>query len=402
MPNSRSMAERLGLEPIEKIRPELRYGIESLLPSQQFVKLSQLMQRHVGEARLVIGHVSYRMERESSGSSRIVQQSFAYFEQPGLGLPSALIQPRTTGTQLLSSMLSLVGLSTVSLTSSAEAARTLTATSMQPATSERLLSRDVLVTLTSKQDLSLKTDEDRMLVYRNGHVFPDDELSGFVDDSREVFQAVHRRALELPELAAEAEAEAIAAIRDLRGPIGEMLRSRFVPQEEIDAFLEQPMPRRIPKAVARQRVGLGSLVFYVIGVAFMGIGGFLTATLATTPNVPKWGIVLCGLLPLLGAGVVLLTFLYRRTQKRLLRHGPCCDALVVSVNATSVFVNTQRRYKVTLCIDDEGGSRDVTINAYEPAVKRAFRLMSTRESTRVLVDPRKPDRLFWVDALPVV
>jgi hypothetical protein len=402
MPASDSIADRLGMERIEKIPPELRYGIESLLPSQHFVKLSQLMQRQVGKARLVFGQVSCQAEGEGSGASRTVRQSFAYFEQSGLGLPSALLQPKTVTSPLFSTMLALAGMSTINLGSSPDAARTMTGVSMQPAAAGRLLTSDVLDVLGSKQSLALKTEEDRMLVYRSGHTFPDDELAGFVDDSREIFQAVHRRAVELPELAAEAQAEAIATIQNLSGPIGALLRSRFVPQGEVDAFLIQPPPRKIPKSIVRQRVGWGSAAVYMIGIALIGIGGTVTAMLATTPDIPRWGIALCGLLPLLGAGTIATTYWYRRTQKRLLRSGSCCDALVTAVKGTSVFVNSQRRYKVTMRVDEEGDAREVTINAYEPAVKRAFSLLSSGRLTRVLIDPRNSDRLFWIDALPVV
>ena len=402
MADSNTLAERLGLELIESLRSELRYGIESLLPSQHFVKFSQMMQKQVGQARLVIGQVSFRSDQDTSGSTRTIEQSFSFFEQPGLGLPSLTVQPRNVGSRLFSAMGGLTGISSVDLHAHPEASRTLTAMSMQPESSRRLLSAGVLEILASKNKLTLKTDEDRMLLYWSGHVFPDDALAEFVDDSRHLFQCVHRRAIELPNLAEESRTEAIDAIQNLGGPLGNALRSRLVPEQEIDDFLSQPIPRRIPKSIGRQRVGLGSVAFYLIGLALIVIGCAITSVLATTPDVPRWGIALAGSLPLLGLVTMTLTFLYRRSQKRLLRRGTCCEAIISEVSSTRVFVNNQRRYKVTLQIDHPDGSREVTINAYEPAVKKAYQWKSSGRSTRVLADPVKPDRVFWIDSLAVI
>ena len=404
MSDTNNLSKQLGMQPLAKLSPELRYGIQSHLACESDARFSNLMIRSDENGTLIVGDVFYHLDRvgSSNHSSKSRKHSFVYTERAGLGLPSLTIQPKSVASNVFSMFGGMTGLSTVQLNDHPEASKKLTARSMQPQTSRQLLSSDVLDSLIGEPPYTLKTHKYRMLITRNDEVIPADDLVEFVGDAVRVFHNVAKRAEELPNLEDEAFNEALEKIQSMPGPIGAMYRSQLVPKDVVEEFLAAEIPREVPTEIRRQILGYESILFYIVGIVLIFVGGFVTWALWDMPNVPRIGAIAPSFVIPIGLTMIVLTSTYRSRKKRLLTRGMICEATIESVQQTNVIINNRRRFKVELNVDDEQEPDSVTVNAYQPGVEKAFELKSSGEKTRVLIDPRDPRRAFWIDSMTIV
>ena len=405
MSDLRNLAKRLGLETYEALSADLKYGIEKQLPSDSYVKFTNLMGHRDENSRLVVGEVSFRWESSPTSDSnrtKTIKQSFAYYERTGLGLPNITIQPRSVAATMMSTMTSMMGITNVHLTQHPAASQKFIARSMQPQSTGQLLSKDVLEALVTSGDYTLKTNKFRMLLYQRNVVMAGDQYDRFVDDAKVIFKAIVDQAEELPELTTQSEEEARSTIENLTGPIGAIYRSQIVSKNDLEELLGSQVPRTIPPQILKQRLGYESILFYIVSLLFIVFGAWLVHFLWNEPRVAKAAAMVPGLLIPMGLGGIYLTNWYRKSRIGALRNGVYCTAQIESVTSTNTKINNRRRYRLGLKVDHDQVSQTVLINIYEPAVERAFELMSNGQPTRVLVDPNRPERIFWVDSLTIV
>ena len=163
---------------------------------------------------------------------------------------------------------------------------------------------------------------------------------------------------------------------------------------EIDNFLTQPPPRRVPRQIRRAQLGYIGYVFYGMGAFVLAIAGFLGAIAVNLPQ-PRdrtFGLVMVSVGALFGLTAVAATWLLRSGWLRLLRRGECRQATVVNVRPTSETINNQRQYLITFRYADAGVEREVSCPATEREAARASRVKATSDVTQILVDPNHKPR----------
>ena len=104
--------------------------------------------------------------------------------------------------------------------------------------------------------------------------------------------------------------------------------------------------------------------------------------------------------PLVGGGMIAWLVVGRRRQRWLLEYGQMGEALVTEVVQTSVRINNQYVYKITLQRADATGDTPVTLRHYQPAqVALARTRLASKQPVFVLYDPAHPRRALLPEAL---
>ena len=252
-------------------------------------------------------------------------------------------------TGLLATAMSFAGIQQVEFEDDPEFHDACQVMTLQPESTRALLEAPLREYLTDHPGLTVRTEGPRLVVSRSGQRVTPDELAAFIDDTDNVAVSLARRGAQLESLGIDPEAEAKAALQ--RTPA---FRGRIVPKQDLETFLEQPPPRSVPRTIKRQYLGFAGLLLYVWGGMFFVIGSTVVIGLVASGEMPILMAIPFSLLPLLGFGSIVLTFLFRRKRKRLLTRGVVRPARVTDVQSTNVTVNNQRRYKVVLQYEFEG------------------------------------------------
>lgn len=391
-------ADELGFSILEDPDPPLRFGIERLLGNRRFVKITEILERRAADVRFVVAKVSHRGESDSSVLP--VTETILFFSQQGLVLPNLTVQPRGGMSGLQSAVMGLVGVPRLEFPEDAAFEQAYWAMTFQPECARALLDAPLRAYLAAHPGLSVRSESGHIAVYRANQVVPAEGLAAFVDEVNDVVMMIARRGRELEQLGISPAEEGADTLKSMRGVGGFVARRMLISQSELQEFLQQRPPRTIPTSIRRQHLGFGSIFFYIWGGMFLVIGSAVLAGLAVDQAAPPAAIAAFSFLPLMGLTSIILAYRYRSRKRRLLRDGECREARVTDVKATNVYINNQRRYKVTLLCQDGELERPVTINAYDPAVQKAFTLAESGDATRLLVDPHDPRHVLWLDGMP--
>jgi hypothetical protein len=120
-------------------------------------------------------------------------------------------------------------------------------------------------------------------------------------------------------------------------------------------------------------------------------------------NQAGWWAGFVVIFPLAGFGMAWWALASRRRLERLLRTGAVVEVDVINVEATSVKINYQTIYKITVAAPGLAGGQPVTVKRWaKPDVNLATQRALHKQPVFVLLDPRKPkDLIFpegWIGA----
>ena len=106
------------------------------------------------------------------------------------------------------------------------------------------------------------------------------------------------------------------------------------------------------------------------------------------------------LFPAIGLAVAGYSLLERRRAERMLIHGTVAELRVTAVESTGVQVNKRPLYRITLARADAPGTEPrVERRSDARAVRFAMERLESHQPMFVLVDPKKPARTLWIEAL---
>ncbi len=175
-----------------------------------------------------------------------------------------------------------------------------------------------------------------------------------------------------------------------------------VSRREIDAFLLQPGPRRVPRSIRSAQLGFTGYVFYGMGAFVLLVVGLLAAVLWNAPMDPDerpLAMALLALFACLGLASILITFFLRWGMVRVLRRGHCRSAVIVKLEPTSMVINGQQQYWVTFRYAVDGVWREAEMRATGDTALKANRVLAKGAETRILVNPSDSRSALWPDGL---
>ena len=262
----------------------------------------------------------------------------------------------------------------------------------------------------SQTGWNVRGKANRLVIFRHNKTCSPEHVETFVQDCLPIFELFQDGECELdnrPELRRQTEASDVMATADRMGGfvgarIQSQLRKVTVTQSDLREFERESPPRKIPAPIKRQVLG-GNLPLIFIGLLFIVAGiGVGTAVLMTMQGPFRWmGIPMVAFMPLVGALMSVLTFLYRRKKARILRQGTLTKGRVVSVDRTENSVNNQSEHRVTITYSIRGVETTATCSAYSIAANKAREYESSGDEVKVLVDPTNPQNIVCTDLLVV-
>ena len=179
-----------------------------------------------------------------------------------------------------------------------------------------------------------------------------------------------------------------------------------VPAREVDLFLREPSPRRIPPAVKAAAAPSRDPTLIFFGITFCLLPLVIGVPMLLFPGADPV-VRLLALIPaaLMTIGLLLLGIpAWKRWQvTRLLRDGEVAAAKLISLDRAGGFVGEggqQRRgYVATFAFEIDRRTLEGTEKLTGRRAQRAAALLESGEPTRVLVRPEAPGRVFWIDGI---
>lgn len=403
-------ADELGLDysgglKSDDAEDEVEEHLREMFSTNGRVSVGNMLRKEMGDASLVVAEVTQirHSSHGSSSHSTTRVSTVAFFESPDLQWPTFTMQPEGKVLGLLAGM---IGLQDIDFDDYPVFSDAYHLSGHHPEAVRALFTDELLQYFSDQHGLEVRASDNRLVMVRPGERCDPAQLESFVQQAMHIFGLLMDAAI-LNEEAIEAalpKGDFESQAEQMPGLMGEVLRSRLVTPEELESFLNQPPPRRVPANIARQRLGAGSLIMTLAGgiVALVG-SGFAIYSIFYAKG--PWNddrivpLVFGTVFPLLGYPACLLGSRYRYINRRLLRHGRVADGVVTKVESTGFEVDHQAQYRLTVEFQAEATNQQATVNAYGKQGREAKKLAENQAPIRVLYDPRKPTRVLWADGL---
>lgn len=192
-----------------------------------------------------------------------------------------------------------------------------------------------------------------------------------------------------------------------KGAWGSMVQqqheSLHVSRAEMDAFLESPVPRTVPKALSYVVLNK-DLPFMKGGAFFLCLGiGFMIA-LISDGTIREQDGSLAGFLfltcwMLFSASMMALTFVYRRRKTRLLSEGILTRGQITNIKMIGIqSTNGDHKY-LTIEYPSSNGTTTITYEAYRETETIAREFFDHKRHVRMLIDPLDPMHVICPELL---
>lgn len=374
---------------------ELHASMRRNFPELQ-IGLEQVQRKEIRGLPIVIAQASITRAAgfDDSGGSSSSSHTLVYYEAPDADFPRFSLRPM----DLLFKAAAALGLQGLRFADHPEFSRQYVLLATEPLRTQAILHRKVRDWLLARPGMNIEAGGTGVMLYRSGSVLQAGEADAFARDAAELVDLLDRsRRMALARLDQPTELEELRAFATLLpASMGRAAEKRFlarrVTQEEMDAFLRQGPPRKIPKNIARAcefsfgMAGFG--FFFLVGAVVVGVGGAVQR---------QWGAFILATIFLLVAAVMLYFFLPRfRREKRLLQSGQLAVAKILGVEPAGIEEDGQEIYTVRALYETGGQSRRVQCRA--PG-KAARRIAAEGKPARILYDPAHPEHILLVDAL---
>lgn len=382
--------------------------------SQQFaahVSIEPIYQREMGDAALLVCQMSYRRPGEDSGPGRRVAQTCVILKEASLDLPQFLLAPQATG--LLGKLVGLLAsFGEVTFPESPAFVQQYRVIGTLESAIQKLFTRELCSYLQEEPGWSVRGEGDRLVIFHENHIVPDDELDDFVGESLRIlglFRAGEEELDAHPEIRRQATTNDMVEATNrfggvMGGIVGERIRVQLqklaITSEELESFAGSVSPREIPSGLKRQVVGENLPVVF-IGFLFLIVGLVAGGGLLFMGKGSDryFGLPFLIMFPLIGGLMAFGTMAYRRRKIRLLREGVLMPATVRRIEDSNILTNGQMPQFVTLIYSVDGIEISTSTMVYGEHANKARELQGTNTPARILVDPLESTHIVCIDFL---
>ena len=377
--------------PASELQASMRRNFREL-----HIELDNVQRKEIGGLPIVIAQASITRVAgfDNDGATSSSRHTVVYHEAPGAEFPRFGLRAM----ELLFKVAGVLGLQGLSFADQPEFSKQYFVLATQPLGARAILDRKVRDWLLAHPGMNIEAGSTGVLVYGSGSVLHGSEVEMFAREAAQLvglLEQARRMAAGSPKQPNELD-EARAFAKQLPASAGRSMEKDFhkrrVTQADIDAFLRQNPPRKIPKNIAcyyEFAFGLAGMgFFFLVGAAVIGVGGTVQR---------QWGaFVLVTIFFLIAATMIYLGLRRFRREKRLLRYGELAVAKILGLEPAGIEENGQEIYKVRARYEAGGQSRRVECRA---SGKPAKRIAAEGRPTRILYDPAHPEHILLVDAL---
>lgn len=378
-------------------------GVRRLLGSTGF-DFTQTFQREVDAARLAVGKLSIDSNTPGETTGLTSRQTAIYLEADDLRLPRFSLSPEDRGSRLLER---LFGTLDFDFEDSPEFSDRYFLTGTFEEHVRRLFGRELRDWFADRPGWpgwTMSGDGSRLILYRPRFVCPANELEPFVRDAVSVFRRVRDSADAMREWLAEQPQPGVDQMRaeldKLTGPLGWLVRRQaetfLIAPQEIRDFVNQPVPRTLPRQLIRQHSPDPLLVIFGTG--------FSTFSVAPVFIGQSRGELAMGLLAgtvclLVGLLALVPAMYFPLRRRKLLRNGLLAEGRIDRVESTMWGNGSQRKHIAYVRYRTDSGWQSATCSLYGGAVNQAEAFVDEERTTTVLVDPASQRHILLPDLM---
>ena len=169
-----------------------------------------------------------------------------------------------------------------------------------------------------------------------------------------------------------------------------MLR-KLVTREQVDRFVDQPVPRTVPYSILRRTMG-GTKALLIAGLVMLILFGALGTMGLIFTNYVFAAIML--LLGSAGGLTSAMTWTWRRKRLRMIQHGQIVDARIISVEVIDAMSEDELLHTITF---QTAYGNSFSMDLRSDPTRIARDLMYSDAGTQVLIDPDRTDVGIWLE-----
>jgi hypothetical protein len=330
---------------------------------------------------------------ETDGDSSPSRHTVAYYESPDGEFPRFGMRPMG----LMFRMAGAMGLPGLRFADQPEFSKQYLVLATEALGAQRILGRTVRDWLLAHPGMNIEAGGTGVMVYRSGDVLQAGDVDGFVRDAAQLLGLVEHARRMAASLKPPTELEELRAFgaqlpaHMLRAAEKEYFKRRVL-QADMDAFLRQGLPRKIPKNIAYSyqfSMGLAGFgIFFAVGAVAIAYGALVTGQLV--------GFVMLTIALAIASPMIYFGVPRFRRERGLLLRGEVTEARILGLESTGTTENDQEIYKVRVRYEVGGQSRKVECRAWG---KPAKRIAAEGRPVRILYDPALPEKILLADAL---
>ena len=401
-------AADLGAEYSAQADPELGNALMPFFHDSLVVTATNVLRIESDGVRVAEAAVEYRrgVGAARSTMNRTSNQTVAFLDSGDPMLPAFTLQPEGL---LVEAMSRVFGVQDIDFPTHPGFSRAYHLTAVHAENTRRLFDDPLLAALARTTGLHIQSHRGCLALYRPGRFVELADLNGFVTEALAILRLFKKSAesatsaaASTPAVRSDAKAEALT----MPGLMGKLVRNRLVVRADVEAFLQQPLPRTIPVNIGKEMERIGPTFSVYFGVVLLALGA-TTAVLAGQVALVDTGLVsgpavlaAAGLAVACLGGWIWVGALRARSQANaLLRIGQTSLARIVSLDATGVTINGEAEYRMSVEFQGRGGAVLAMCKIRGDAALRARKRMTDDKPAVILYSAADERRFLYTDTL---
>jgi hypothetical protein len=315
---------------------------------------------------------------------QVERRTIAAFQHSGLSLPQFILQRRRMGLGLLKTMIDLQDIRFADYTRFSDTYH-LSGCSRHLVT--QLFDKSLLDHFSARDGCEIGGEGDWLIVAapQRKHLSAASRIL-FSNQARELFSLF---------AAACRHVDTSAVPQETCSPTGllDKLRPAVVSDSEATAFLKQPVPRSVPKKIARPHI-LPAYMLAIFGAFFLFASCISIMALFVAPITEALWLV--GIPLMLGSVLFWVARWFRRKRLRLLSHGQVTSGFIQSVTR-AILQSSTPRYRVQVQYEAMGTPTISVVTLSSDIIEEVWKAQEQNRQVPLMYDPHAPQHclLAW-------
>jgi hypothetical protein len=309
---------------------------------------------------------------------RVKRQTIAAFHQAGLSLPQFILQPKRL---MLKIFAAVIGLQEIHFADHPRFSDGYHLSSSAQHLATQLFDKSLLDHFSARDDYEIGGDGDWLIVAapQRGHLSAEGRKR-FANQAREILALF---------VAASRDVDTSAVQQDTPSPtvgLSKLLPAGGVTDSDVTEFLDEPVPRSVPKQVARPHL-VPTYVLAIFAAFFLFASCFSIPVLfLASAKVAFW----FAAVPLtLGSVLLWAAWRMRRNRLRLLSHGQVAAGFIQSVTKT-IAQPSRTRYRVEVHYEAMGIPTTGVIKVPGDIIEEVWDAQEQDRNMQLIFDPHAP------------
>ena len=403
------VSSSMGLKPLSADdSTDVRMRLRRMLSDR--IMISDCYFSSMDGAHLVVGELTIQgsESRNSDGSTSVSSnqvQTCVFFRFDNFEFPQFELKPEGIFLRMLNAVMGV----DIDFDDSPEFSKKYFLSGTSEADVRQLFSPQARQFFEQNLGLRVVAEKNQLIVFRPQKICKPNEMESLVQVAMNVATVLQENAEDFEpsqSMSKSSEvlskAEALQQANAVPGIFGSLLRRQIektaIDQTEMDEFLHQPIPRKIPRQLKhRFRVDpflMFFSVFFTLGGLMAFVIGFFAAQTAEERLI-AFG--LASIITIVGASVFLLCRFFNKRKISVLNRGEVIKGRVSRVEETTMVIGNQRVYRAFFHPESDKNSAPIVTKMHGCNIQRAIDRAETGEPMILLRDPENQNNTLLIE-----